>query len=509
MINKLAAFKIYVDADHCEVWQLKKDEKHLEWWFTLREDFDMISVPQIMGKKEDLKLALGLPEAEYNRYDLQMEIDEGNIHISAVTKADVGDVMSLYSKDASTVEIVAAAPYKIKKVLIALHFGIFGQTGAGKSKLAGNIINFLRYYYKTVFNKELKYQLFDLKYPSTDWELDGKKLIPDWKNIEEYREGLLRMQTLLENRIKEWVEAESKGLPKPEFDPYVFIIDESEEAYARLRDIFSKPVGYILRIGRALNVSVMMVGQSPNCSAYGFLKSQLWNMTRCWLGAMTLYSFKELMLPPEYSKPLKLQILARQTKANEELEQGIDPPPSQFYAIASPPSLQPFVFDLPAPDAFNFSHEDLSQIPSDITGVKDVLRELVDEQARNRQIEAENKPQANPNPIQLPERQKHYETTLNAGVTTIELMAQAEAEHAQPIIHFSESPSDRLSLPTNYQFVYDKLSSEDYKGWTQLRNIAKIRGMGQEGLELILKELISRNLVERSTSKALRVIKKV
>lgn len=514
MINRLAAFKIYTDADHCETWTLKPGETYLEWWINLREDQkEMLSVAQIMGKKEDLKLALGFPEADYNKFDLKMEIDEGVIHITALTKADVSNVMSLYAKDATEAQLVAAAPYMVKKALLGLHFGLFGQTGAGKSKLAGNIINFLRYYYKVVDGKDLRYQLFDLKFPSTDWELDGQRITPDWKDIAEYREGLLRMQALLENRIREWADAEAKGLPKPKFDPYVFIIDESEEAYARLRDIFSKPVGYILRIGRALNVSVMIVGQSPNCSAYGFLKSQMFNMTRFWLGAMTLFAFKELGLPQEYAKPMRQQIMIRQNKAIQELSEGIDPPPSQFYAIAAPPALMPFVFDLPEPDAYNvFTNEDVKALPSDACGVQDVLREMVEEQARLKASENGKTLQVNPNPInrdEMPLAAVHNQLETNPNLTTLELMMIAEEEEKNLKSDFSSLPltNSNAPLPESYQFVYDRLRADDYKGWVELRNTKRIREMGQQSLELILSELVSRKLVERSTSKAFRVKK--
>lgn len=513
MINRLAAFKIYVDADHCEALQVKKEEKYLTWWFQLREDLEeVISVSQILSKKEDLKLALGLPQEEYDRYDLKLEVDEGAIQITAVTKADVSDIMSIYASDAKAVEIVNAEPYKIKKSLLGLHFGIFGQTGAGKSKLAGNIINFLRYYYKTIFGKELRYQLFDLKFPSTEWELDGKPMMPEWKNIEEYREGLLRMQTLLENRINAWADCEAKGLPKPEFEPFLFIIDESEEAYARLRDIFSKPVGYILRIGRALNVSVMIVGQSPNCKSYGFLKSQMFNMTRFWLGAMTLFSFRELGLPQELVKPMKLQIMARQAQADKELSDGQDPPPSQFYAVAAPPSLLPFVFDLPRPDEYNsFTKNDLEILP-DPHSVKDVLREMVEEKARAR-LTAVDEPkrfEPNPNPItsaEMPLPVYNNPLQTNPNLTTIELMMIAEQEEAKSdFLSFNVgNGADMLTEPM--QFVYDLLKTDDYIGWSVLRNKSRIRDWGQEKLETILKELISRGLVERGSSKAFRVRK--
>ncbi|NEO52588.1 MAG: hypothetical protein F6K54_05570 [Okeania sp. SIO3B5] len=179
------------------------------------------------------------------------------------------------------------------------HLFVCGPTGSGKSSFLCNLLDF-------AFRKigVIDLRIIDPKYPDTEWRIKDEKVIPQYKGFKPWTnpdgieepcalDGLLDMQESVENRLEEAREAEYLGKEKPERHTILWVIDETERLIAENpKNAKNKgpnavdPILQTLKVGRSTRNIMIMLGQSPMCSRYGMLETDLDNFgIAAWLGA--------------------------------------------------------------------------------------------------------------------------------------------------------------------------------------------------------------------------------
>lgn len=231
------------------------------------------------------------------------------------------------------------------------HFRICGETGSGKSTFVENLINCLA----ISLGKSVKIVLIDPKYPLSDFNIESQ-----YKGINEALNGLNYLKTEVETRLKEASLDKGNKLNVRSFEPILFVIDEIDWIANEYGKEASKLLKVGLKVGRALNIKVCYLGQSPLCSDLpGFRKNDFKNSANIILGEMALLGIDEICYPKQ-----KRYIL-------NELENRIDRG-DRYYALVKPMSKSPFTAILPKPKQYSFKSLNENIVDSTIVESVDV-----------------------------------------------------------------------------------------------------------------------------------------
>jgi len=210
------------------------------------------------------------------------------------------------------------------------HFRICGETGSGKSTFIDNLITCL----KNSLGDKVTVILIDPKYPLSDFEI-----IPKFKGISESFEGLAYLASEVESRLAKATVCKDSGLPLPKFEPLLFVIDEIDMIMSEYGKPASKLLKIGLKVGRALNIKVAYIGQSPLCSALHLNKNDFKNSANILLGEMAIVGMNELI----YSKNraiIENELVSRENNGD------------RYFALIKPMSKPAFTAKLPKPKAF-------------------------------------------------------------------------------------------------------------------------------------------------------------
>lgn len=211
-------------------------------------------------------------------------------------------------------------------------FRINGESGSGKSTLANNLI--------AVMQQELggcEVTLIDPKYPLSEWDIQ-----PKYKGIDEAYDGLKEAADLVESRLKLARDDKEKGLAIRKFKPALFVIDEIDWIISHFGKEATEQLLITLKVGRALNVMILYIGQTPLCSRLKLNKDDFRHSASFFLGENIPAGIGEVVLDGALKNELEAQYTLRQEGDNK------------YFCMVKYPGKKPFIATSPAPNYLNF-----------------------------------------------------------------------------------------------------------------------------------------------------------
>ncbi len=265
-------------------------------------------VSDIKRHTEDLQARLGFLSVP------KIETDSGCIKLS-VQVASTGTQGSPTDTQAVSAMQFPEPPLSRLEQAIskAIHLRIVAPTGAGKSVLLGNVVNYLSQSYLS------EYELFDPKV--TAREVWGN-LEPTYYGAECLSPFFSLTKTCMK-RIEQVIAARKADAPDPVFDPQFHIIDELEFLFglSEISDVrefnsklFKLNCKSVLKVGREHKIKLLFVTQSPLPSDLNLRKNDLHNTASIFLGKSILKALdSELLSDVDEAKRrlLKAQYKAR------------------------------------------------------------------------------------------------------------------------------------------------------------------------------------------------------
>lgn len=315
---------------------------------------------QILNCKKAIETRLGLGEC-------RMDLDDDGLIV-----VDFGASPKIKELDPRKLEAAAKekdyralltepSPELLRRLLLeSIHYAFFGESNTGKSTLICNVIAFN----KRAMGEQVEVILNDLKFPESTWIVGGVEVMPRYYDFPTAINGVKDMAIDVMSRLQLHKEEKLAGQPLTPFRPTIWVIDETQQLVSTYSTRASEPLKLGLRVGRASKNKILYAGQSPLCSAYKMNKPDLLNATRFWIGPdFALAGLNELTLSPERKAKLRKEIYARMALAEQELEAGIENPPSRFFALVKMQGIPAFLMTLPPPGAWDEIEVPVEEVP--------------------------------------------------------------------------------------------------------------------------------------------------
>lgn len=348
---------------------LLEHEVAVDWvdsWAQPKSQFDThwFSVKYGIPKYKVLRAIENIPGKVEGYYTAQPTWEDGKVQIDC----SLFDPSAQKTRKVKGIEIEEAPDNWLSEALCQIfneehggyHVFINGPTGTGKGTLVSNLLAFA---HQKMGRLDLR--LIDPKYPDTEWMIDGRKFTPQyrgftpWTNPDGITEpcamdGLLEMEDSVLARLEEAREAEYLELEKPRRETILWVVDEAERLIAENpKNTKNKgpnavdSIQQTLKVGRSTKNILIMLGQSPMCSRYGMLETDLDNFgIAIWLGAENIKKgIDETCTYLATRKRLLKQLEAWEMLAGED--------PSNIYiALVKTRGILPFIAKLPPPNSF-------------------------------------------------------------------------------------------------------------------------------------------------------------
>ena len=290
-------------------------------------EYDLVRVKPRSGAKEQFtKLA--------DELQLQLELErtptitiaQGSIQI----KLDTRTLDTRVKTDEPKVK-EAPTNYLAEAVSKAPSFRINGESGSGKSTLAMNLIATMR--------DELggcDVTLIDPKYPLSEWDFT-----PRYKGIEEAYDGLQDAADLVESRLKLAREDKESGRALRSFKPALYVVDEIDWVITHYGADAANLLRVTLKVGRALNVMILYIGQTPLCSRLKMNRDDFRHSANFYLGENVPAGIDEVVHSSALKSELETQYTLRQEGDNKYFCLVKYPGKSAFIASLPKPFIQP------------------------------------------------------------------------------------------------------------------------------------------------------------------------
>lgn len=212
-------------------------------------------------------------------------------------------------------------------VIKAPSFRINGESGSGKSTLAMNLIATMR--------EELggcEVTLVDPKYPLSEWDFT-----PRYKGIEEAFDGLQDAADLVEARLKLARDDKESGKAIRSFKPALYVIDEIDWVITHYGVDAANLLRVTLKVGRALNVMLLYIGQTPLCSRLKMNRDDFRHSANFYIGENIPSGIDEVVHSTSLKQELESQYTLRQEGDNK------------FFCLVKYPGKSAFIASLPKP----------------------------------------------------------------------------------------------------------------------------------------------------------------
>lgn len=266
----------------------------------------------VFTAKRDEQLAVRDPDQ--NSYYRQLHLSPTS-HVNGQYQAPTSEQMAIYNtfhqpppvRERGNNLVIDAAPTESRDdilskygngwiaetVLNAFHLHICGPTGSGKTTLANCYLN-----HRLKLNPQAKVYLVNPK------DIPGKQPFiakPVCKSIDDVMDWLSHFQTLLTRR--------QQGLDEMT-TPFIFIIDEWDWIYDTYGNSAVHLARSLIKVGRELNISVLLIGQSPLSGDTGLNGSVFDNMCRVGILASGEKLLSSLVLDKGQTTPFRAEFAA-------------------------------------------------------------------------------------------------------------------------------------------------------------------------------------------------------
>ena len=237
--------------------------------------------------------------------------------------------------------IVSGEQWLIDLVAKCFHFRITGENGSGKSEFFNNLYCIAKY---LVFAGQLDLTLIDPKFPMSEWEIEGKYFVPQYRSWESAVDGIEAMAGLVNARLEtakknfdpeNWAASVSVGLT-----PSMWALDETDTTMSQYKKEIKDNLRVGLKVGRALKVMVAYMSQSPLPDDIGLRRPDLQASGNIMLSTTAGMGLETLIITPHKKLELREEI----AHLNEE--------GCKYYALVSYPGVDPFIARLPKPKAY-------------------------------------------------------------------------------------------------------------------------------------------------------------
>lgn len=221
-----------------------------------------------------------------------------------------------------------------------IHLKLDGETQSGKSTCVANICSVLSCIYK-----DAEFISVDPKYPLSLAGIAPESLaswqrIPKYPRIDNALAGLQELADTVRLRLELAGQDVAAGKPIRKFPKIVFVVDEidwialeySKEAIDLLQ------VG--LKVGAALNVVVVYLGQTPRCSKLKMTKDDFRNSTNISLGSNIPDAIETYIFDEDYKRELLDLYWQEMNKDNI------------YICLVSQKGKKPFLGQLPLPGSY-------------------------------------------------------------------------------------------------------------------------------------------------------------
>jgi hypothetical protein len=243
----------------------------------------------------------------------------------------------------------------------SLPIWVNGNMGSGKSTVLNNIINLI-----TQLSPDAEIFILDPKCPDSEWHINGVRCEPQYKGFTPWQnpktghldpsalDGLLEMKASILKRLDDAMAERYAGIPAPPRNYKIWCCDEAEQLVGTFpknkqngEDNAVDPILTGIKVARSTKNILLMIGQSPMCSRYGLLQSDLNNFGLIlYLGEQNAAGgSEEISLTRQQNARLKKQIAAYQHLA----EQGEG---NKYFGLVYLQGSAPFVAPMPRPNSY-------------------------------------------------------------------------------------------------------------------------------------------------------------
>lgn len=206
-------------------------------------------------------------------------------------------------------------------VLTAHHLHLCGSTGSGKTTLANQYIR-----NRMKQDPRAEFYLLNPKHIASE---EAFIVDPVCESPETALETLMSFNDIMLNRKND------KSFVFEQSSPIIFIIDEWDWLHSIFKDKATRLAVNLIKVGRALNISVVLVGQSPLTGDTGLSGSDFDNMTRVGIWKAGEKLIDALRLEKGIAKTLRSEMQSFQDM-NDGLDLRRSPKVTRYCLISSP-----------------------------------------------------------------------------------------------------------------------------------------------------------------------------
>jgi hypothetical protein len=318
-------------------------------------EYDLIRLTPRFGSKKDVEQALD---------DLQLELK-----LNSSPSVDIVQGTLQFRLNTSNVKTeVETAPKREKPTVVTgdwlrgvaakiIHAKVDGETQSGKSTLVQNLATLF-----SDIHTDAEFISIDPKYPMSVVDspnLQTWRRNPAYKGIETALEGLKDMAVCVERRLELLSEDVANGCVPRTFPKKVYVIDEIDWIMSRYGKDATNALQVGLKVGAALNVVVVYLGQSPRCSKLGMTKDDFRNTTNISLAQNIPDALNTYVYDEQDRKDL-LSLYYRETNSG-----------NVYIALVMPKGQRAFLGQMPKPNAYLDASSE-----SDIKGIESQIIQL-------------------------------------------------------------------------------------------------------------------------------------
>lgn len=299
-------------------------------------EYDLIRLTPRVGSKKDVEQSLD---------DLQLELK-----LNSAPNVDIVQGSLQFRLNTSNVKTeVEIAPKREKPTINTgdwlrgvaakiIHAKVDGETQSGKSTLVQNLATLF-----SEIHKDAEFISIDPKFPMSVIDspnLQAWRRNPAYKGINTALDGLKNMAACVEHRLELLSEDVANGNAPRQFAKKVYVIDEIDWIMSRYGGDAINALQVGLKVGAALNVVVVYLGQTPRCSKLKMTKDDFRNTTNISL-AQNIPDALNTYIYDEQDKKDLLALYYRENNSG-----------NVYIALVMPKGQRAFLGQMPKPNAY-------------------------------------------------------------------------------------------------------------------------------------------------------------